>query len=73
MLSIQMGGNLSKPDLATRTYMLAATFELMRQRQEVVDAQKALHILIADLQTRINTTFALNEEQRVWFYFYLIY
>lgn len=62
-----MGENLTKADLATRAFMLSASFELIRQRQEVVESQKALHVLIADLQTCLNDTFVLNEEQKVRF------
>lgn len=60
-----MGEGLSKPDLATRMFLLASIFDLMRERQEVADAHLALKILLGDLQSRLDSTFTLNEEQKV--------
>jgi hypothetical protein len=60
-----MGEGLSKPDLATRTYTLAAIFEALRERQAVVGAIQTLLSLITDLQICLEDTFALSNEQKV--------
>lgn len=60
-----MGQGLSKADIATRSYLLAAIFSLIKENREMTNAQRNTQQLLADLQIRLEVTFTLTPEQKV--------
>jgi hypothetical protein len=62
---LQMGRGLSKPDIATRSYLLAAIFSLVTENRTMAAAHRSTQHLLADLQLRLEATFTLNPEQKV--------
>jgi len=60
-----MGWGLDKADIATGSYLLATIFSLIKENQEMTDAQWNTQQLLADLQIRLEVTFSLTPEQKV--------
>ena len=60
-----MGWGLNKADIATRSYLLAAIFSLIKENREMTNAQRNTQQLLADLQIRLDVTFSLTPEQKV--------
>lgn len=61
----QLGHGLSKPDLATRTYLLGGIFCLLKEQRTIATSHRSTQHLLADLQIRLEATFSLSPEQRV--------
>ena len=60
-----MGRGLDKADIATRSYLLAAIFSLIKENWEMTDAQWNTQQLLADLQICLEVTFSLTPKQKV--------
>ena len=60
-----MGWGLDKANIATRSYLLAAIFSLIKENREMTDAQRNTQQLLADLQIRLEVTFSLTPKQKV--------
>jgi hypothetical protein len=60
-----MGRGLSKPDIATRSYLLAAMFSLVKENRAMTAAHRSTQHLLGDLQIRLDATFTLSPEQKV--------
>ena len=60
-----MGRGLDKANIATRSYLLAAIFSLIKENREMTDAQRNTQKLLTDLQIRLEVTFSLTPEQKV--------
>lgn len=60
-----MGRGLSRPDIATRLYLLSATFSLIKENRAMAAAHHSTQHLMTDLQIRLDATFTLNPEQKV--------
>ena len=60
-----MGQGLSKADIATQSYLLAAIFSLIKENREMTNAQHNTQQLLADLQIRLEVTFTLTPEHSV--------
>ena len=59
-----MGWGLNKADIATRSYLLAAIFSLIKENREMTNAQRNTQQLLTDLQIRLDVTFSLTPEQK---------
>jgi len=59
-----MGRGLSKADLATRTFLLAAVSSLIMDRQSAAEMNQRLHAMILELSMRLDDNFALTNEQK---------
>lgn len=60
-----MGHGLSKPDMATRLFLLASIFQVLRELHTAVESNNAIKSLLTDLQIRLDDTFALTNDQKV--------
>ncbi|KAI6026092.1 hypothetical protein EDC04DRAFT_2606177 [Pisolithus marmoratus] len=60
----KMGQGLDKADIATRAYLLAAIFSLIKENQEMTNACHSTQLLLADLQIQLEVTFSLTSEQK---------
>lgn len=60
-----MGRGLSKPDIATRSYLLAAMFSLVKENRAMTVAHRSTQHLLSDLQIRLDATFTVSPEQKV--------
>lgn len=67
-----MGRGLPKADIATRSYLLAAIFSLIKENRAMTNAHRNTQQFLADLQIRLEVTFSLSPEQKVGFK-YLVY
>lgn len=67
-----MGRGLNKADIATRSYLLAAIFSLIKENREMTSAHRNTQQLLADLQIRLEVTFSLTAEQKVCRFFNLL-
>ncbi|KIM65615.1 hypothetical protein SCLCIDRAFT_22514 [Scleroderma citrinum Foug A] len=65
----KMGRGLNKADIATRSYLLAAIFSLIKENREMTNAQRNTQQLLADLQIRLDVTFSLTPEQKLSYSF----
>ncbi|KAG1793396.1 hypothetical protein EV424DRAFT_1452376 [Suillus variegatus] len=61
----KLGCGLSKPDLATRTYLLGSVFCLLKEQRLIAASHVSTQHLLADLQIRLEATFSLSPEQRM--------
>ncbi|KAG1773420.1 hypothetical protein EDD22DRAFT_767274, partial [Suillus occidentalis] len=50
--------------LATRTYLLGSIFCILKEQRKIAASHQSTQNLLADLQIRLETTFALSPEQR---------
>jgi hypothetical protein len=64
-VALQLGHGLSKPDLATRTYLLGGVFCVLKEQRVIAASHLSTQHLLADLQIRLEATFSLSPEQRV--------
>jgi hypothetical protein len=64
-VALQLGRGLSKPDLATRTYLLGGVFCVLKEQRVIAASHLSTQHLLADLQIRLEATFSLSPEQRV--------
>jgi hypothetical protein len=60
-----MGRGLSKPDLATRTFLLAALSSLIIDRRSAAEMNQHLHSMILELSIQLDDNFALTNKQKV--------
>ncbi|KIJ60408.1 hypothetical protein HYDPIDRAFT_98863, partial [Hydnomerulius pinastri MD-312] len=59
-----MGRGLPKADIATRSYLLAAIFSLIKENRAMTNAHRNTQQFLADLQIRLEVTFSLSPEQK---------
>jgi len=68
---LQMGQGLSKADIATRSYLLAAIFSLIKENREMTNAQRNTQQLLADLQIRLGPFLSrLSKRSVTYFHFF---
>ena len=65
ILPTQLGQGLSKPDLATRVYLLASNLRVGSQRVQLVELSTKLFSVLADVEVRLDTKFNVSGEQMV--------
>lgn len=59
-----MGNGLTKADLATRAYIVASIFSLIKENRAMTAAHRGTQTLMADLQIRLDATFSISTEQK---------
>ncbi|KZP26848.1 hypothetical protein FIBSPDRAFT_854555 [Athelia psychrophila] len=60
----KLGSGLEKADLATRAYLVASVFSLIKENRAMTAAHRGTQTLLADLQIRLDATFSLSTEQK---------
>jgi hypothetical protein len=65
-IGYQMGRGLSKPDLATRAFLLAALSRSGVEQRKTEEMNRQLHSMVTDLAIRLDDNFALTNEQKVF-------
>ncbi|KAH8103884.1 hypothetical protein BXZ70DRAFT_669876 [Cristinia sonorae] len=61
---LKMGNGLSQPDLATRLFLLAVLFCILREVQKLFSISHDTQTFIGDLRQQFDTNFTCNTEQR---------
>lgn len=51
--------------MATRIFLLASIFQVLRELHSAVESNNAIKALLSDLQIRLDDTFALTNDQKV--------
>ncbi|KAG6852458.1 hypothetical protein C0991_011792 [Blastosporella zonata] len=59
----QMGAGLSKPDLATRVYLLASHYKMMKTLVLSAQNTQRMHTLFNDIYLRLEDNFSLTKDQ----------
>lgn len=65
LTNMKMGKDLSKSDLATRTYSLGILFQIMRDLRSHAESLQHFEVMLMDVSARLEDTFSLTLEQRV--------
>lgn len=60
----KLGRGLSKPNLATRTYLLGGIFCVLKEQRMIAASHLSTQHLLTDLQIHFEATFSLSPEQR---------
>jgi hypothetical protein len=60
-----MGRGLPKPDMATRTFLLATMYQMAAERRASQEMYQNLQNMVYELAMRLDDNFTLSNEQKV--------
>ena len=67
-----MAPDLTKGHMQLSVYQVGLMYAILKECRTIADSCRADRVLMSDIHTRLEESFTVSSEQRVWFHFYFV-